>query len=853
MEYRKRMRGLAAGLVMVAIPLPLMAQTAHQQGAASPPSQRSARHAARHATPPPAAVQLYMAPQPPLDPADSFHLYVGEARVIKLPASIVKTAVGNGKVLAVAALENNEMLLIASDAGRSTLHLWLGDGSEVSYAVEVAADSPTKMYAQVKEAFGNEKGVHVSLVGNRVFLRAETLTPGQVNLVKALQQAFGDKIILITEGDVALEERTVHVNAQLVEIKKSALEQLGVKWSESIQGPSLAIVGDAAHWYLRQGSDDVDWPGYTPPFRSAFSLATLITSRINLLRSQGDAYVVAEPRLTARCGGKADFTSGGELPIPVQTGLGATNVEFKKYGVRLSIEPQCDRLGNIRAKVAVEVSQIDNAVAVMGVPGLLTRQAESELDLVNGKSMLLSGLASYEAGKSEDKVPFFGSIPLLGHLFKSTDTDGGRSELVVIITPSFVTSESETIQERVKRSEQLTGETEENLLDQGLTPLDAKPADQAEENPSNQGSATPEAKQEEPATQVELVGNAEESQPDQGLTPEAKQEEPATQVELAGKAEESQPDQELTLETKQEEPAAQIELVGKAEESQPDQGLTLEAKQEEPATQVELAGKAEESQPDQELTLETKQEEPATGVELVGKAEESQPNQELTPEAKQEEPATQVELVGKAEESQPNQELTLETKQEEPATQVELVGKAEGSQPDQELTLEAKQEEPATGVELVGKAEESQPDQELTLETKQEEPATGVELAGKVEESPLDAIGGEAAKAEVVSAQPTARDDALPRPIIVYSVTGDVPWRPANVHSDGQKTVIEMPRGIPVKNAPILLVMQDAVDAAPVRYRLEDSRYVVDAVLERAMLVAGAGFYRESAMIARQP
>jgi pilus assembly protein CpaC len=480
-EYEGRARRVAARLIMAAAFLPLAARA---QDAAPP----------REVAPPPGTP----IGQTPQDPVDSFHLYVGEARVIKLPKPIVKTAIGNGKVLSVAALDAKEMLLIANDAGRSMLHLWLDDGSEVSYAAEVAVDSPAKIYAQVKEIFGDDGGIRVNLVGNRVFLRAETLTPEQVNLVKALQQAFGDKIVLITEGDMALEERTVHVNAQLVEIKKSVLEQLGVSWSGTINGPLLDINAS--------------------PFRTAFSLATQITSQINLLRTQGDAYIVAEPHLTARCGGKADFTSGGEMPIPLQNGLGSTSVEFKKYGVRLSIEPQCDKLGNIRAKVATEVSQIDDAVEIMGVPGLLTRQVESELDLVDGQAMLLSGLASYEAGKSESRVPFLGSIPLLGHLFKSTDTDGGRSELIVIITPSFVTSESETIRKSVKRGGRLSVEAKESLLDQGLT-FDrdgrAKRGErlvaESEEAPRDQESTLPGAGEKDAATKARAGGEADES------------------------------------------------------------------------------------------------------------------------------------------------------------------------------------------------------------------------------------------------------------------------------------------------------------------------------------------------------
>ncbi|MCL2459545.1 MAG: pilus assembly protein N-terminal domain-containing protein, partial [Desulfobulbus sp.] len=436
-------------------------------------------------------VQLYMAPswQPPQELEDSIHLYVGETRVVKLPSPIVKTAIGNGKVVSTAMVNASDLLIIANDAGRSMMHLWLKNGAEITYAVEVGLNSPAKTYAQVRDMLGKEENIQVSLVGNRVFLRAETLKAPQKPLIEALQNAFPDQIVLITGNDVALEERTVHLTAQLVEIRRSALEKLGVEWSQSIHGPSATVVGDMKRLKAADGSiyygirpepgsglpDLTPWPSYTHPFKAALSLATLINSRINLLRSQGDAYLVAEPRLATRCGGKADFTSGGELPIPVQSGLGSTNVEFKEYGIRLAVEPTCDKLGNIRAKISTEISQIDQAVAVMGVPGLLTRKAMSELDLVEGQSMLLSGLASHSAGESENRVPFLGKIPLLGHLFKSNDKNGERTELVVIITPSFITSNSEIVKNSEERRKQLIGDTQGKLDDFDVKPLDWKP------------------------------------------------------------------------------------------------------------------------------------------------------------------------------------------------------------------------------------------------------------------------------------------------------------------------------------------------------------------------------------------
>ncbi|MCL2644034.1 MAG: pilus assembly protein N-terminal domain-containing protein, partial [Betaproteobacteria bacterium] len=327
--------------------------------------------------------------QPPQESEDSIHLYVGETRVVKLPSTPAKTAIGNAKVVSTAMVSANDLLIIGSDAGRSMIHLWLKNGVELAYTVEVGLNSPTKTYAQIRDMLAKEENIRVSLVGNRVFLQAQTLKAPQIPLIDALQKAFPNQVVLITGSDVALEERSVHLTAQLVEIKRSSLEKLGIEWSQQIYGPQAMVVNDfhllqskdGTRYYLRPpagGGEGLPspaegWPGYTHPFKAALSLATMISSRINLLRSQGDAYLVAEPRLTTRCGGKADFTSGGELPIPVQNGLGAANVQFKEYGIRLAVEPICDKLGNIRAKVSTEVSQIDQAVAVMGVPGLLTR------------------------------------------------------------------------------------------------------------------------------------------------------------------------------------------------------------------------------------------------------------------------------------------------------------------------------------------------------------------------------------------------------------------------------------------------------------------------------------------------
>ena len=64
--------------------------------------------------------------------------------------------------------------------------------------------------------------------------------------------------------------------------------------------------------------------------------------------------------------GTATFLAGGEVPIPVSAGFGAVLVTYKNYGVKLNIQPDVDRQGNILANIKTEISEINPALTVQG-------------------------------------------------------------------------------------------------------------------------------------------------------------------------------------------------------------------------------------------------------------------------------------------------------------------------------------------------------------------------------------------------------------------------------------------------------------------------------------------------------
>ena len=186
-----------------------------------------------------------------------------------------------------------------------------------------------------------------------------------------------------------------------------------------------------------------------------FALTTVVDSVVNLLVNDGNARLLAQPTLSCIDGGQADFLVGGEVPIPVQNQDGALNVIFKQFGIILNVEPRSNATGLIRTKVNVEVSSVDKAIQVLGIPGFATRKTSTEMNVQSGETMVVAGLFSSEDAKNVVKVPGLGQVPVLGELFKSRQFRRGETELVVLVTPQLVQADSEAVQTAVGQFESL--------------------------------------------------------------------------------------------------------------------------------------------------------------------------------------------------------------------------------------------------------------------------------------------------------------------------------------------------------------------------------------------------------------
>lgn len=313
-------------------------------------------------------------------------LFAGQVEVLAKVA-VKRVAVGNGGVIQAEVLKSGELLVIAKSPGSTSLRLWHKDGNQSDYNIRVSEQDPERRFPM---------------------------------------------------------EKMVRMKVKMVEFRKSALGKLGIDWGDSINGPTFATAGDVIGNNLFRPAAEgfADLPNTVAPFSTYFGIASNITSRINFMATNGDAVTLAEPVLSTTNGGTASFLAGGEVPYPTRDANGASKIEFKDYGIKLDIAPEIDANGNVRAFVETEISQIDAALSVQGTPGLLTRRAQTQVNVRSGETIVISGLLSSEQSTDIDKLPGLGNLPILGNLFKSKNVRNSVSELVIFVTPEIIDPQS---------------------------------------------------------------------------------------------------------------------------------------------------------------------------------------------------------------------------------------------------------------------------------------------------------------------------------------------------------------------------------------------------------------------------
>ncbi|MBK8230251.1 MAG: hypothetical protein IPK72_06625 [Candidatus Eisenbacteria bacterium] len=249
-------------------------------------------------------------------------------------------------------------------------------------------------------------------------------------IVRDIDTRHADVANLI--DDLDQETRQVEILAQLVDIDATATTQLGVDWS-------LANLHSTAERI--SGGANVTEPVVTPSGSLRFGVVREwgdIQGTLDALERTNRANIISNPKITTTNNRKAKILVGKEIPLITLDERGNPVTELKKVGISLEVIPYINGDNRITMDLHPEVSDLSSQATVTGGLIFTTSNADTRVMVDNGETAVIGGLIRTNETKFEQGIPVLKSIPLLGTLFKSSDTRREKRELVILVTPTIV-------------------------------------------------------------------------------------------------------------------------------------------------------------------------------------------------------------------------------------------------------------------------------------------------------------------------------------------------------------------------------------------------------------------------------
>ncbi|HEX30290.1 TPA: type II secretion system protein GspD, partial [Candidatus Poribacteria bacterium] len=220
----------------------------------------------------------------------------------------------------------------------------------------------------------------------------------------------------------------VEIRAYIIERTISDEEQMGFSWNFGYRKRKLTLNG--------RSSEDTRSKGFLNLRYGTLSPAEF-NAVLRMISSSSRARVLSNPSITVLEGQQARFHSGDQVgfsKVTIQQGIEMVETEFKDLGVVLTVTPHVKEGKAVMLVIDIQVSDLGELTKT-GEPTISTREAQTEVLVRDGETLVIGGLTSERKIRSTGKTPLLGDIPLLKRLFTSHNTTSKRSEVIVFITP----------------------------------------------------------------------------------------------------------------------------------------------------------------------------------------------------------------------------------------------------------------------------------------------------------------------------------------------------------------------------------------------------------------------------------
>lgn len=364
---------------------------------------------------------------------------------VKAPATDNRPGVAEVDVLLLAP---TEVVLLGKTIGSTNLVMLDNSGSCTAYDVVVGMDT-RGLEAVLARLLPGEKEIKVTPAFDSLVLSGAVSDSEAMARVGELAQAYvrsqdggggnarSQRVINMLEVD---SPQQVMLEVKVAEVSKALIDKLGVQFSGSRTNGNwtYGLLAD----FLSGGA------GLASLAKGSGSLGVAVDGQ----KDDALVKVLAEPTVMAISGQTGSFLAGGKIFIPVAQDNGtaggrSVTLEEKEFGVSVKFTPTVLSNGRINLRVRPEVSELNRegiGIVASGVsgtailPSFTSRRAETTVQLMDGQSFAIGGLIKNNTKASIKAFPFLGELPVIGALFRSTDFQTDRSELVFVITPRLV-------------------------------------------------------------------------------------------------------------------------------------------------------------------------------------------------------------------------------------------------------------------------------------------------------------------------------------------------------------------------------------------------------------------------------
>ena len=390
-------------------------------------------------------------------PPRAMTLTVGRGELLQFSDDTSRVSVSDPTIADAIVVSTHDVVLNGKGPGNTTIMIWHGDNVS-PYNITVEPDL-TEIQKQLRATFPSEQ-IEVSSSKDALLLTGVVSDAEIAKQAGSIAAVHAKSVVNLIQSPPP-DNRQVMLQVKFATVDRSTLSQFGINFfsvnnrlvgsatTQQFQFPRIGQLqfSQGQNGQQQLGNETVSVSDLLNLF--AFRPDLNFGATLRLLQNQNLLEILAEPNLITVSGREASFLAGGEFPFPVitNTGTGAqatpvVTIQFRPFGVRLLFTPTVEPNGLIHLKVRPEVSSLDfsNALQIQGflIPAISSRTAETEVELREGESFAIAGLIDNRVVQVVSKLPGIGDMPIIGHLFRTRSNQKANTELLVLITPSFV-------------------------------------------------------------------------------------------------------------------------------------------------------------------------------------------------------------------------------------------------------------------------------------------------------------------------------------------------------------------------------------------------------------------------------